>query len=94
MKTNSFKIVVSAAAILLAIGGSFVSHASEKKTNIIVPGYIIPTGDFICRNLTTCSNVSNPVVCTVIYQNGNYQAYNKQSGTDVVCDILLWKPNL
>ena len=83
-----------AIAILLAIGGSFVSHASEKKTNVIVPGYIIPIGGSICENITTCSNVLTPVLCTVIYQGITYQAFAKQSGSDTVCDITLWRPIL
>jgi len=91
MKTNFFKIVMPAAAILFAIGGSFVSHASEKKTNANVPGYIMLAG--MCQNVTTCSDVSNPVVCTIIYQGITYQAYAKQSPADTVCDIIRWRPN-
>jgi len=77
-------------AILLAVGGSFVSHASEKKTTASVPGYIIPLGG-ICQNVILCNNIS-PGLCTVIYQGLSYQTFAKQAGCNTVCDILLWKP--
>jgi len=92
MKTNFFRIVMPATAILLAIGGSFASQASGKKTTANVPGYIIPIGGNVCENRTICSNITSPVLCTVIYQGISYQAFAKQSGSDTVCDITLWKP--
>jgi len=94
MKTNFFKIVMPAAAILLAIGGSFVSQASVKKTTALVPGYVLLPGENECRNITICSNVLNPVLCTAIYQGNTYQCFSKQSGSDTVCDIFLWRPNI
>jgi len=91
MKTNFFKIVMPAATILLAVGGSFASHASEKKTTINVPGYVILPGDPICRNLTTCQNITATVLCTVIYQGNSYMAFSKQAPSDMVCDMFTWR---
>ena len=78
-----------AIAILLAIGGSFVSYASEKTTNALVPGYIDIIGSH-CIHYTTCSNIVGPVICTAIYQGIVYQAYGRFPN-DTVCDLILWR---
>ena len=81
-----------AVAIILAISGSYTTHASEKGTNALVPGYIYPIGSCCCINITACSNVANPVLCTAIYQGITYQAFIKQSPSDTTCDIVGYKP--
>jgi len=91
MKTSLFKIVMPTIAILLAVGGSFASNASEKATSTILPGYIIPLGGSICQNFTTCENILSPWICTLVYQGIPYQAYGKMSPQDTVCDIILYK---
>jgi len=92
MKTNFFRIVIPAVAILLALGGSFVSHASEKKTNANVSAWIIPIGATQCMSFSTCSNIVSPVLCTVTYQSNTYQAFNKEAPSDTTCNVLLFKP--
>jgi len=90
MKTNYSKILMSAVAIIFAIGGSFASHTSENR--FIVTGYIIPIGATMCQAATTCDNVTNPVLCTVVYQGVTYTAFGKASPNDTTCPIALFKP--
>jgi len=91
MKTNLSKMIMTIVAIMLAIGGSFVSHASEKKTFTILPGYINPIFSFPCTNVTSCSNIAGRPFCTVTYQGHLYQAFGRQSPGDPYCDTVLFR---
>ena len=81
-----------AVAIILAIVGSFSSHASEKSTSAIVPGYtLLPTGT-VCINIANCSNIPSPVLCSVIYQSVTYQVFGKEHPNDTACITFLFRP--
>jgi len=90
MKTNYFKIVMPTVAILLAIGSSLATHASEKSTLVIKTGYISPIGGWPCSISTLCSSTGTSI-CTATYQAIKYQAYGKASQGDTVCEIFLFK---
>ena len=94
MKTKIFKIVLPLIAIVFAIGGSFVSHASEKNVNAPVTAYINPiplppTGP--CSVAVTCSNIVSPVVCSATYLGDTYQAYSKANPMDNFCLIVRYR---
>ena len=95
MRKKLFKIVFPLIAIIFAIGGSFVSHASEKNVNAPVTAYInpisLPPGTQPCSLAVTCSNLIGPVVCTADYLGVTYQAYSKLSPTDTFCQIVRYK---
>ena len=92
MKTIFFKIIIPITVIIFAIYNSFASNISEKNIDLILSGYIIPIGNTICQNITTCSSM-NPTLCSVVYQGQTYQVYGKQSPSDTVCDIPLYRQN-
>ena len=47
MKTKS-EIVIPIGVILFAMSCSFVTQASKKSVNTLVPGYITPLGSCCC----------------------------------------------
>jgi len=83
---NMFKIAMPAFAILLAIGGSFGSQASQQT---ITPwtGYLYQNGG--CSNVTVnCSLTPGTTACTVL----GVQAYGKSRYGDTVCPLFLYSP--
>jgi len=96
MKTNYPKIAIQIFAILLAIGSSFATTASEKKVNAPVTGYfpkfpiIGPPPIAQCMFAQLCSNTPGPI-CTGVYQGITYQVFGKANPNDTVCQIVLFK---
>jgi len=96
MKSINSKIVMSAVAILLAICGSFATHASEKQSSAIIPGYVNLKNSTLppCSRSFQCSDVKG-YVCTVILggpEGTRYQLYGKFSPTDATCPRILYLP--
>lgn len=92
MKNFFFKIVIPSAAILLAIGGSFTTHASQKKATVPVPGYFTPLGSGggpACQLSITCTTIPGPL-CTVIFQGRNYAALGKVNPSDTTCPVIVY----
>lgn len=90
MKANIFKIVMPVAAILLAIGGSLSTHASEKKNLALTNGYITPIGQAMCSVITPCQNVGS-IPCTVIYEGNSYSPKGKFNPSDTSCIRILYR---
>jgi len=90
MKTYLSKIIMPIAAITLAIGGSFVSHASEKSSLVKVTGYFHPNGTPICVPIKICNTIGF-VLCTTVYQGRVYQVFGKVSPNDTVCPVTLFE---
>lgn len=67
MKSNYFKIAMPVLAVVLAIGGSFASKASEQSTAAKITGYITPFGRPACSITVQCSNLPGPA-CSAFYQ--------------------------
>lgn len=80
---------MSAVAVLLAIGASFTTHASEKKVLGPVNGYISPIG-WPCGITVGCSNTGFQA-CTAWYNGNLYQAFEKASYWDTVCIRVTYK---
>lgn len=82
------------AVILLAIGGSFVSHASGKKIQQVVPGYATTNPARPCDVSIPCStNPANPI-CTLTIGTTTYQAFGRLTPTEAVpCPIVLRRVN-
>ena len=95
MKSINSKIIIPAIAILFAISGSFVTHASELKASAIVPGYVnLKDNTPPCSRSFNCSDVKGRI-CTVILggpMGTLYQLYGKQSLTAVTCNKVLYIP--
>lgn len=89
MKTNYLKIIATAAAVLFAIGGSFVSHASEKKAQTFVAGYATINFAYPCEVYAPCNNLPFKPICTVQVGSTVYQAFGKSSFS--YCPITLWR---
>jgi len=96
MKTNYSKIAIQMFAILLAIGSSFATTASEKKVNAPVIGYfpiipvIGPPPLTPCSFKVLCSNIPGPI-CTAVYQGNVYQAFGKVHPEDTVCGVTVYR---
>ena len=94
MKTLFFKIAMPITAAVMAVGSSFITHASEKSVNGPVVAYINPLTSpptLPCTINVTCSNIQAPVVCTAFYQGISYQAFSKASPNDTFCEIVRYK---
>jgi len=90
MKTVFFKIATPLIVILLILGNSFSSHASEEETSAPITCYASPLGGAPCSISTICSTVGT-IICTVTYQGQVYQVFGKVNPTDVVCPIVCYK---
>jgi len=93
MKTNFFKIVIPAVSIIMAIAGSFASHANVKKApQILVTGYYNtnPSLPGPCLTPIQCSNILGPV-CTVVTGGQTFQAWGKEFPDDNICNIVLYR---
>ena len=93
MKSIFFKIVMPVAAIILAIGSSISTHASQKRAHQFITGYINPVGSNLCSITASCTDVGG-VLCTATYQSVVYQAFGKEAPSDSTCPVLLFRPSL
>ena len=91
MKNIFLKSVIPTAAILFAIGGSFATHASEKKSQVDVPAFAPQGGTNPCLLTFTCSNVNNGVLCTALIGTNLTQFYGKLTPEAAICPITLWQ---
>jgi len=90
MKINLPKIIIPVTAILLAVGGSFASRASEKSSLVKIQGYFYPLGSPDCIPGILC-NTSGAILCTVVYRGQVYQEFGKIFPSDVPCPIVLYR---
>lgn len=87
MKTKLSKIVMSLIAVVIAVSGTFVSHASEKNSKQIVTCWITPPNSSdICDIIVDCGHSSR--ICTIIYQGVAVQAFGKINPNDTVCPLI------
>lgn len=86
MKASFFKIIMSAAAVLLAIGGSFATYTSERKAQQAVIGYANSIDGTPCAITVLCGNIL--WICTVTIGGVNVQAYSKFNPSDTTCPIV------
>lgn len=77
------------AAIIFAICSSFVLHASEEKTDLLVPGYI--PAPYPCNISISCSDIVGPI-CTVVIGGTAFQAFGKEFPADNVCSVVVYRP--
>jgi len=94
MKTKSFKLILPIVSIIFAVGGSFVTSASEKSKLAVIPGYapLAATENFPACSLTTnCSdNTMNPI-CTRTIGTITFNAFGKIFPQASTCPIVLYK---
>ena len=87
MKTFLFKAAMPVAAILLAIGGSFATQASEKKVSQDVQGWT-RLQTLACDIPVTCGPFVE-TICTAIIEGNPVQAYGKINPNDTACTLRL-----
>lgn len=91
MKTKYFKIVAGIAAVLFAIGGSFMSHASERTNpNQIIPGYATTNAANPCEIPVACSTTPS-AYCTISLGVFTYYAFGKLG--PAYCPVTLYRYN-
>ncbi len=95
MKTKSFKIVLPAFTLMLAITASLAfTPANNTADDIVVTsGYYQNPNQINCKLVSPidcdCTSSFNPV-CTVILFDGIHQVYQKQNSISP-CNVLLYK---
>lgn len=92
MKSRIFKIAMSLAAVVFAIGGSFASHASVKKPHTYLTGYI--DAFEACRISTACSDIIGPACTATIYVGSTaytFQAWGKLQDYQGVCPLIIYQ---
>lgn len=88
MKTLFFKIAISVATVLLAIGGSFAIHASEKKAQRVLVGYATSLNGTPCVVTTLCGEIPNTVCIAILSGGIGSQAWGKFNPNDISCPII------
>lgn len=90
MKTNYSEIILSLAAIFLAISGAV---ASQKKNLSPVLCYITPIGSTIpCQLSFICTTTPSGSLCTIVYQGRNYIGLGKVNPSDTTCPLICYRP--
>lgn len=77
--------------IMLAIVGSFVSHASQKNPKAIVPGYVTTNPARPCAIITYCCDTPGNPVCTITIGSIIYQAFGKIGPSVPPCPVVLYR---
>ena len=90
MKINYFKIIIPIVVTLLTIGGSLLSHASEKEVTTYITGYVSTFGHPPCYINVNCTTFGSSY-CTATVGGLTYQAFGKLSPWDTVCSIILYR---
>jgi len=92
MKTILKTVLFPVLAILLAIGSSFATRASEKTNTTTITCHVTPLGSAPCSISTQCSNTPG-ALCTLTYLGIIYPVYAKLAITDTNCEIVCYKQN-
>ena len=90
MKNIFIKTVIPAIAILLAIGGSFVTQSAEKKAEICFPGFAPTYDPNPCIITTTCSNMLGSYF-TALVGSEIVRFYGKISPGAVTCLVTVYQ---
>lgn len=92
MKNHFLKNVLSLATIVLAIGGSFVSHASQKSPKAIIPGYATTNPARRCAHTVACSTDAANPYCTYTTGTTTYYALGRLTpNVYIPCEVILYK---
>lgn len=78
---------MSTTVVLLAVAGSFASHASEKKVQQLLIGYIPSINGTPCKISTQCGEIQN-TICTATQAGIPYNATGKFNPNDTVCPLV------
>lgn len=93
MKTKIFKMLMPVLAIILAIGGSFATHAAEKKADQTIIGYATSINGTPCSIIIICGQIPN-TICVIIIIGIPTQAWGKFNPNDTACPIILRRADL
>lgn len=92
MKTKILKMVLPAFIIMMAVLSAYAFKKAEKK-ELLAPtsGWISLPGQPPCSTEVMCDDVEKPLLCTVVHQGVNYQAFGITSVNPVTCNKLLYR---